>query len=333
MRVIHIMEATVGGDAALCQVDWERRFDLMQHHTGQHILTHAFEDKAGANTIGFHLGEEIVTIDLNKKLDSQELVNAAEIYANKIIYENRPVVARLETGENDMFRMRKAPEFIATGGLRIIEIPGIDSTACGGTHVSMTGEIGLIKIIKTSNFKNGSRVEFLCGERAFSDYQKKNSVLLTAANKLSVGYSDLTNTIERLNQDLKDQNSLIKKLRNELLFYLAEELLRQAELTDDIKFIQYILQDSDATSARWLASKLVENPQIIACIGIPGEKAQILIVRSADLQHDMNVLLKSASETLDGVRGGGRPDFVQAGGFKASMEELENAFTEARKLL
>ena len=138
--VVHVLADEIAADSIEGVVDWTRRFDHMQHHTGQHILSQAFVQVAQASTVGFHLGADSVTIDLDRANIPDDIVNAVETLANEIVFGNRPVTARIiQPDDAEGVRIRKLPEHLLTGGLRVIDIDGFDITACGGTHVARTG--------------------------------------------------------------------------------------------------------------------------------------------------------------------------------------------------
>lgn len=325
--ILHLMAGEVAGESALCELDWPRRFDHMQHHTGQHVLTHAFEKIAEAHTIGFHLGEEIVTIDLDRLIESVELIGRVEDYANQIVTADHPVIARLmDESDQAKMRIRKQPDFIATDRLRVIDIPGIDLTACGGTHVSATGQIGLIKVVRTSKYKAGTRVDFLCGNRALKDYRRKDAILSNLAKTLTTAVDEVAEAVNRQLAIGKEQTSTIKKLREQLLSALVGDLSASAQPINGVRFIQHVLEDHEGQAGRWLASSLIEANDMLALIGQPGEKAQIILARGSAVALPLEPLAAWVKEILPEARGGGRPDFIQLGGFSASAEQIRILF-------
>src|SRR5574341_51516 len=234
--ILHAVDGDVGGGTVEGVVDWTRRFDHMQAHTGQHILTRAFMEAAGANTISFHLSPDSVTIDLNRAEIPPDTLEKVEDLANRIVQENRAVTARIismeEAGKLDILRMRKVPEALATDGLRVVEVDSFDLTACGGTHVARAGEIGMIKIIEVERRRQESRVEFRCGGRALADYRVKNAVANRLAADLTVGHWEIDQAVARLRDDLKESRSALKAAQERLVEYEGLSMLAGAHQQD-----------------------------------------------------------------------------------------------------
>jgi alanyl-tRNA synthetase len=193
-RVLHVLTAPVAEPPAevLGEIDWDRRFDHMQQHTGQHILSQAFIEVAQAETVSFHLGADSATIDVaGARRPSPADMEQAELLANKIVWEDRPVTARVVSPEElaDL-PLRKPPT--VTEDIRVIQVADFDWSACGGTHVARTGEIGLCKIVKWENRGAETRVEFRCGLRALNDYAQKNNMVNHLAAGFNVGHWEFT---------------------------------------------------------------------------------------------------------------------------------------------
>jgi len=185
--VVHVLEEPLPGEVTTVEgeIDWERRFDHMQQHTGQHILSQACLQRLKAETVGFHLGADYATIDLNKAPLSEKKLEAAEALANAVVFANRPVVARFVSKEElAAMPLRKPPA--VEGPIRIVTVEGFDWSPCGGTHVRATGEVGVIKIVRYERRGAETRLTFLCGERAWRDYHQKNRLLRRLATRFSV---------------------------------------------------------------------------------------------------------------------------------------------------
>ena len=173
-QIVHVLSETMNDTDVSGEIDWPRRFDHMQQHTGQHILSQAFLRIANADTVSFHLGLESSTLDLAIRNLSKDKIDEAERYANQVVWDDRHVRIRYaSTTETKSLPLRKTPDRFGDK-LRLIEIEDFDLSACGGTHVSRTGEIGLIKVTKTERRSNELRVEFRCGQRALRDYSQKS---------------------------------------------------------------------------------------------------------------------------------------------------------------
>ncbi|MBZ0285725.1 MAG: alanyl-tRNA editing protein [Anaerolineae bacterium] len=332
--ILHILDAELTDEEVSGGVDWARRFDHMQHHTGQHILTQAFVQTADAKTVGFHLSPDTVTIDLETSSLSDARIDAAEELANQIIWENRPVTARLrEMDDQEGVRIRRLPKHLLTDGLRVIDIEGFDITACGGTHVSRTGEIGIIKVLKLEKRGGKIRVEFRCGKRALADLREKNRVVQRIAADLDCRVTEAPVMLARLRKDYRTQTAALKTAANQLIDYEAAEMLTNAPSgAEGIKVITAAFEGRDAGELKLLAARLVAHPGVIALIGTAGEKAMLFFARSENLPNDMGALLKSTLTALGG-RGGGQPNFAQGGGIALEIDALREALkTAARQL-
>ncbi len=332
--VVHVLAEEIGEDVVACRLDWARRFDHMQHHTGQHILTRAFEQVAAAHTVGFHLSDESVTIDLDAPAIPPTLAEQAEDLANRIVWEDRPVVVRLvPRDEAAGVRMRLMPDHLLTPGLRVVDIAGFDQTACGGTHVARTGEIGIIKVLRLEKRGAETRVEFCCGGRALRDYREKHLILSQLAADLTCSYREVGEALARLRTDVKAAQRALKAATAQLITYEAEHLLAYAVVAGKARIIKAAFESREVGEVRALASRLIEAPGVVALLGIAGEKAQVILARSADLPYDLNTVLQQALAMLGEARGGGRPDFAQGGGVPASLEQVAAALDAAERVL
>ncbi len=333
--VYHVLEHKIETPDVTCKIDGTRRFDHMQNHSGQHILSQAFLRVAEAATVGFHMSSESLTIDLESTALDSDIFARVEALSNQIVFENRAVTARLidpADAEKHGVRMRRLPEQMYTSGLRIIDIANFDITACGGTHVAHTGEIGVIKIVKTEKRGDKIRVEFRCGLRALNDYHDKNRIINRLASDLTCGYTELPDAVTRLRDDLQLAQRALKTATTQLLIHEAASLIAEHPLTDGIRVIVRAYEQRPIDELRALTSALIENAGTIALMATSGDKAQLFLARSTDLPHNMNIYLKPALETIGG-RGGGQPSFVQGGGVSATLAQVETALQTALQLL
>ena len=312
--VVHVLAGELQGDAVHGEIDRARRFDLMQQHTGQHILSQAFTTVQQADTVSFHLGVEVTTVDLNRAPLSEEQLDKAEALANEVVFSNRPVRARF-VGREELatLPLRKLPQVARP--IRIVEIADFDWSPCGGTHCRRTGEVGLIKIVRAERRGAETRVHFLCGGRALADYRRKNRLVLDLAARFSVGDWELADAVERLSDEARASRKQVRVLREQLLDYEAAALIAGAEKLGGARVVRQAYTDRTVDEIRHLAQRLTAEPGVIALLGrgSVGGKAQFVFARSADLPHDMNVLLRTACQTVGGG-GGGRPNFAQGGG-------------------
>jgi alanyl-tRNA synthetase len=330
--ILHIVEREIEGEQVHCEIDWARRFDHMQQHSGQHILSAAFEQLLDADTIGFHLGAESSTIDLNiDGLTADELTQVEEL-ANGAIFADRPIEATiLSPDEASKLEMRKPPA--VSGPVRIVTVQDFDRSACGGTHVRHAGEIGLIKITKLESRGADLRVEFVCGRRALSDYRKKNSLVTRISNAFTTGQDEIDDAIDRLREEARTLRSDLRKARAQLLELEAGDLYNKAERGEGIRVVAATFSDRDRSELNWLARNLADRPGVVVLFGLAGPKSHLLFARGADIDHDMVALLKGALSVLGSTSGGGRPEIAQGGGPPADESGVAEALDRAKHLL
>jgi alanyl-tRNA synthetase len=312
--VVHVLSAPLRAEEVEGRIDWDRRFDLMQQHTGQHLLSAAFLERIDANTVGFHLSDDYSTIDLDRAPLSAQDLTGVEALANAIVFENRQAVARFVPDEEvPDLPLRKA--LVHQGPVRVVEIPDFDCSACGGTHVRATGEIGLIKITRSERRGDETRVEFLCGGRALTDYAVKNKLVMDLAREFTVGHWEVADLVHRLAGDLKETQRELRRTRDALLDAEAVALWYEAATLGEARIVQAHLADRPPDDLKHLAQRLVTHPQTVVLLaaGAAGQKGFLTFARSPDLDVHMGTLVRQACETLGGG-GGGRPEFAQGGG-------------------
>ena len=308
-------------------LDVERRRDHMQQHSGQHVLSAAFVELFELPTISFHMGEESCTIDLEAKSLSPEQVRRAEQRANQIVFEDRAVKTHFATPEEARaMGLRKLPP-PGRERLRIIDIAGFDICACGGTHVRSTGQVGAILLRKVEKVKQGSRVEFVCGERAVNFARKDWETLTEAAALYS---AHLWATPEQINKSLEEIKCASKrehKLLEEVAELTAAKLLAASETSGDIKLIALVLTGRDIAFAKMLAQKLVAEPRTVAVLGCAAGQSALVFAQWRGGPFDMGGLMKQEMARL-GSRGGGSRELAQGGVPEA--EQLDSAIERAR---
>ncbi len=308
-------------------IDWPRRFDHMQQHTGQHILSQALIRVADAQTVSFHLSAESVTIDLDTKQLTPTQLTAAEDLANQIIWENRPIHAREVTlDEAQRLNLRKIPP-TPQNKLRLIDIQDFDLTACGGTHVSRTGAVGLIKIVKLERIRGQVRVVFCCGGRAIADYGQKNDILQDIAAYLTTSYTEFPQAIQSLQEALKQANRAYKQQTEALLTLEADQLRAQGRQHGPYTLITQVFTEKDAGQLRILANHLTQHAGVVALLGLAGDKSFLLFSRHADAPGNMNGLLQEALQQLGG-RGGGTAVTAQGGGPAATLSQVQTILAQ-----
>ncbi len=310
--ILHVLDGALPEGNVHGQVDWAVRFDHMQQHTGQHLLSGAFDHLAKAMTVGFHMSGEYSTIDLRISGLDSESAERAEDLANRVVFEDRPVkVLLLSREEAQRLPLRKRPPDLER--LRVLEIKGFDYSACGGTHCERTGEVGLVKITRWERIRDDIRVEFLCGWRALRDYRWRNRLINSFAGELSIGGRDLEPAFRRLREENADKGKRIKELLEEALKYEAERLVKEAEVRGSCRLIVRVFPDRDPEEVRGLANRLAGHPGIVALLAATNDKTSLVFARSSEIGCDMNALMKEAVGRIGG-KGGGRSNFAQGGG-------------------
>jgi alanyl-tRNA synthetase len=327
--VLHVLSEDILGDEVTGEVDWSRRFDLMQQHTGQHILSQAFIHMADAETVGFHLTDDTLTLDLNQKDLPPAVIERAEDLANQIVFEDRPVTARFVTADElEKLPLRKPPK--VEGNIRIVEVQDFDWSPCGGTHVARTGQVGLVKIVKLERRADAMRVEFRCGQRALLDFRRKNQMINQVASALSVGYGELDQAVSRIQAEAKNLQKKWAEAEDRILVYEIADLDSAAQTSGDFRLIARVWVDRDAANLRALAKKLAGKPRTVVLLGSSGKQPAFVFARSPDLPFDLAPLVRGAIERIGGKGGGGRPDFAQGGGPPANKAQVHAAIEWAR---
>jgi alanyl-tRNA synthetase len=325
--IVHVLEKDPGKSSAIQgEIDWERRFDHMQQHSGQHILSQSFFHLLEAETVGFHLGETGSTLDLNAENLSADNLREVEVAANKIVFENRPILIYSASVEKlTSLPMRKFPA--DKGDVRIVEVEGYDWSGCCGTHVNRTGEVGMIKIIRCERYKGGSRIGFLCGQRALGDYQEKHGLVRDACQLLTAGEDELLSIIKRLQEERKIRTRRIRALTDALLEYEAAALYQNAERLGAYKIIISIFKDREPEDIQNLVKKLIQQESVIALVGLEKEKGYLCFGRSQSVEFDMRPILRDACDVIGG-KGGGSPFMAQGNG--PEISKLETAIQKVK---
>jgi alanyl-tRNA synthetase len=313
-RILHIVDRTPSSTALHGRIDWGRRFDHMQQHTGQHVLSAAFDRVLGARTESFHLGVESSTIDLGRELTAADIARA-EDEANRIVWEDRPVTIRFAGPEEAAsLKLRKEPK--RGGTLRLIDIENFDLSACGGTHVSRTGSIGMIAVAAIEKFRGGSRVAFLCGGRALGGYRALREAVESGGRVLSVGAAELPAAIERLQAEAKDLRRHAKDLQVKLAAHEADSLAAAAVEAGGVMLVAVSLPGWDAAGLKTIASRIAERARhLVVLLGEP-PPAPIVVARAPEVSQDAAELLRQLV-ARHGGKGGGRPELAQGGGITA----------------
>ena len=302
-------------------LDWARRFDHMQQHTGQHILSAAFEKLLDTDTVGFHLGKDSSTIDVNlARLDQAEAMQVEEL-ANRVVWEDRPIHARfVSADEMATLPLRRSPA--VEGAVRIVEIAGFDVNPCGGTHVAHTGEVGLIKIVRLDYQGHETRVEFLCGERAWRDYHAKHTTVSRLAARLTVGHWELEQAVRRLQDEVGQLQQELRRARRQLLKTEAAELAQSAQVHGPHRMVWRVWKGRGPDELRPLAQELAGSFGVVALLAGIGQRVHLCFARAEGPGPDLAALLRQACTQLGG-KGGGQPHAAQGSTPAASMAQVE----------
>ena len=316
--IAHVVSGALRvGDVVSGEIDWARRFDHMQQHTGQHVLSAAFDRLFGARTESFHMGQLSSTIDLAREVGAAEVAKA-EDDANRVVWENRPVAIKFATAEEaSAMGMRK--ESARSGTLRLIDVQEYDLSACGGTHVERTGAIGIIAIGSVEKFKGGSRVEFLCGSRALERFRVWKGALAAVQKHLSVPPIEMAASIERMQEDAKAAQRTLRGFQEKLAVQEAQSLI---ERNAGRRIIAEAIDGWDAQGIKSIAvAATAAQPDAVVALFTSATPAQVVIARGADSTVDAGALLKQLAAKFGG-KGGGKPDLAQGGGLSAPLTEL-----------
>ena len=316
-----IPAGVAGGQQVHGEIAWARRFDHMQQHTGQHLLSAAFDRLFDARTISFHLGAETCTIDLSRQASPRE-VAAAEAEANRIIWEDRPVSIRFVTSEEAaQLPLRKEPA--REGLLRLIEIEGFDLSACGGTHVGRTGAVGLIAATGWERFKGGQRLEFVCGGRALARFQSLRDHIAAATRRLSVLPGEIASAVERLQNEAKDLKRGSLALKADLARFRAAEMEASAEQVGQALAVFRVVE-GDMPWLKLLAAEFTARSGRIAVLVSKESPPGVVVAASPDAGVAANTVLSRLTDSFGG-RGGGKADLAQGGGLGAAPETIVDA--------
>lgn len=330
-RVVHYLEAPVKdlapGTRVRGEIDTTRRRDHMQQHSGQHVLSAAFVRLFNMPTVSFHMGDDSCSIDLDTPNVTKEQVEQAERLANEIILENRAVdirfVTREETGK---MGLRKVP-VAERDELRIIDIQDWDLSACGGTHVAQTGQIGCILLRKTEKVRQGWRVEFVAGQRAVATARRDFTALTEAGGLFSAHIYDVPQQVRKSLEEIRTLRKQREQSLEELAAAQAAALLAETAESGERKIVVRTFSDREMNFLKLLAQKLTRlAPNVVALLGTTSPQPSLVFAQSAGQAFDMGALMKETMAKLGG-RGGGSKDMAQGGvpgadGIEVALESV-----------
>ena len=325
-HVLHVLNSPLSvGETVHGEIDWVRRFDHMQQHTGQHVLSAAFDRVLDNRTMSFHMGVDSSTIDLARDVSPGDVEPCVD-EANSVVWEDRPVTIRFASAE-EAARLPLRKEPVRDGPLRLIEIVDFDLSACGGTHVSRTGEIGLIAVTAAEKFRGGTRVTFVCGGRALRALRGYRDAVAGSVRSLSVLPHELPAAVEKIQAEGKQARKTIARLQLELAGHEAARLLAATPVVASVHRAAHVMDGWDAAGLKAIASAMTAHGR--AAVAIVGTSVPIAIVvaRSAGVAFDANSVLQQLLKRFGG-RGGGKPELAQGAGLTGDPEAIAAAARE-----
>ena len=327
--VVHVLSRELAaGSRVHGELDWTRRFDHMQQHTGQHVLSAACDRIFDNRTTSFHMGAELSTIDLAREMTGAEIERAVDD-ANAVVWEDRPVSIRFVSAEEARtLPLRKEPA--REGPLRLIEIADFDLSACGGTHVARTGAIGMIVVAGSERVRGGSRISFACGGRALRAWRTYRDAVAGSSRVLSVLPHELAAAVERSQAEARGLRKTIGGLQESLASYEAARLLETAEVVEGMRVVVQTIDGWDAAGLKSMAAGIVSAGNTAVALLSSATPAILVVARSADVSRiDAGKVLRRLVDRFGG-KGGGRPELAQGGGLSGSPADIAAA---ARELL
>ncbi len=326
--ILHVVsEPLPAGLVVRGEIDWLRRFDHMQQHTGQHVLSAALDRLFENRTTSFHMGVETSTIDVAREATPAEIERAVD-ESNRVVWEDREVSVRfVSADEAARLPLRKEP--VREGTLRLVEISDFDLSACGGTHVSRTGAIGMIAVTSAERFRGGSRLTFVCGARALRTFRTNRDAVGGAVRVLSVLPHELPGAIERAQLEAKEVRKTMTRLQGALAGHEAARLLSEAQTHNGVRIVAQVVEGWDAAGLKAIATALTAHREVAAALVSSGDPVALVVARSQNVGIDAGKTLKAMLDRFGG-RGGGRPELAQGAGLVGRVDEILAA---ARELL
>jgi alanyl-tRNA synthetase len=328
--ILHFLESPAeieAGSRIRGIIDADRRRDHMQQHSGQHVLSAAFVRALNMPTVSFHMGTDACSIDLDTKSLTAKQAELAETLANDVVTENREVNIRfVSSTEAKGLGLRKLPP-AERDQLRLIDIHDFDLTACGGTHVSATGQIGAILLRKIEKVRQGWRVEFVCGKRAVSTARRDYAALAESAGLLSAHVWDVPQQVRKMQEESRALKKSAEQVLGELADVYAGRMLAETVESKGRRVVVRVFPDRDLGFIKLLAQRLIrQSSNVVALLAAGGDSPAVVFAQSAGQPFDMGSLMKATLGKLGG-RGGGSKDMAQGGiaqldGIEAEMGQI-----------
>jgi alanyl-tRNA synthetase len=315
--VYHVVDKKPDNDSVKCRLDFRRRFDLMQQHSGQHLLSSVFYDYYKGETSSFHLGEDYVSIDISLSEIPEQTIKDVEDKVNEFIYRNLQVKTYfVDKDELSKLPLRKFPK--VEEDIRIVEIDGKDYSPCCGTHLRSVGELGVIKIIKTEKYKGATRVYFKCGRRALEDFQLKQDIVMSASKILAVDLEGLQEKVKSILQEYQSNQKQTKELKEKLYSYEAKDIMQKAPR----KVIVESFSERSFDEVQGLGRAILESGDYILILSSEADK-KLWFAYNGSFDIHCGKIFKENLLKFNGKGGGGEKQAQAAFGDTAKLFEFE----------
>lgn len=322
--IVHTLGASPDfaiGDTVTGTIDFRRRFDFMQQHSGQHLLSQALVRTIGAETLSVHFGDDASTVDVDSAAISPAQLDALEDEVNRAAQANLAVIVReVPDTEVAAYGLRRPPK--VAGMVRIVEFEGYDWSACGGTHVSRSGQVGAIVLVRLEKRRGGTRLTFMCGNRAILHHRALNTQALALGERLSVAALDVLPAFDRWRDEGQALRSRLSEATEQLLDAEASRLRAEGRRIGAENWIVAVLDGREPEEVRALAKRLASEAQTVVLLASAGARTFFCFSRAPDGVSDMAALLRAALARV-GAKGGGSAAYAQGGGPAATLEATE----------
>jgi len=330
-EILHVLSEEIWEDQIQARIEWPRRLGAMRQHTAGHLLAHALAQASGAAASGTAVTEQGAWLELGRPDVSSAQVEQAESAANEIVWGNRAVrIASVDAAQAGKIGL--AVPAGAAWPLQVVSVEGTGVTACQGVHVARTGEMGLIKVLGCEVRGERLRVQFACGARALAEFRQAEQTLALVAANLGVATANVAPVVTRLTSEWNAARAELETLRGQVVGFEAEALAASAEAANGARVVRRVYPERDVAEVRQLARVVVAQPGLVALLGTAGSRAQLVFARSADVSHDMTVIVRAAARMLN-TQGGGQPALAESLPVRADEARVEAAIAKAAKLL
>ena len=319
----------IEGTAVQGTIDWARRLEFMQQHTGQHIISASLIEAAGYSTISAYLGDRYTAVEIDTEAIQEKEIEAAETLANQRVTGNLPVQTRwIRPEEAEHYRLRKPPPDVER--LRIVQIEGVDAAACAGIHVATTGEVGLIKYDGLEKIRGRLRLHWLIGERAYRDTREKDRLAAALNRELTCGTEDILASVQDLRTKIREREQRISQLEKAVAEQRVRELLERAEIRQGARLVLESLSPDESSYAQTVYQNLIDRPKTVACILLQRDEAvQWRVGCSRDLDLPWKHILPGLFPLIDGKGGGKGRSWQGVGGNPEGVDRFLAALGKA----